>query len=175
MILVVGATGQIGRELVKCLASTGAPVRALVRTPAKALAFRQEGIDVVIGDLAQPDTLDAALHGVEQVFLVSSHGPQQVALQGNFVRAAEQAHLGYLVKLSVPGAAPDAQNAFARWHGQTDQQIECSGVPFTLLQPVLFMQNLLMQRASISTQGWCINRSPEQRASVSSMYAILLQ
>ena len=76
-----------------------------------------------------------------------------MALQGNFVHAAARAHLRYLVKLSVPDAAPDARNAFACWHGQTDQQIERAGMPFTLLQPVLFMQNLLRQRASMATDG----------------------
>jgi uncharacterized protein YbjT (DUF2867 family) len=69
------------------------------------------------------------------------------------VQAAERAQLGHLVKLSVPGAAPDAQNAFARWHGHTDRQIERSGVPYTFLQPMLFMQNLLVQGASIASEG----------------------
>jgi uncharacterized protein YbjT (DUF2867 family) len=80
MILVVGAPGQIGRELVKLLTVSGSPMRALVRTLAQAQAQQQFGAEAVIGDLAQPATLDAALQGVEQAFLVSSHGPHQVTL-----------------------------------------------------------------------------------------------
>ena len=63
MILVVGATGKVGREVVRQLAAAGAPLRALVRNPARASHIRLPGVDVAVGDLARPETLDAGALG----------------------------------------------------------------------------------------------------------------
>ena len=68
---MAGATGKVGREVVRQLSASGASLRALVRDPVRATHIRLPGVDVVVGDLRQPDTLDAALSGVERVFLAS--------------------------------------------------------------------------------------------------------
>ena len=79
MILVTGATGKVGSEVVRQLAAAGTPVRALVRDPVGASAIRLPGVEIVSGDLARPETLAPALAGVERVFLLT---PAHRALEG---------------------------------------------------------------------------------------------
>lgn len=143
MILVTGATGNTGSEIIKHLSTAGAQVRALVRNREKATVIEGPGVEIVEGDLAKPETLDAALEGMEKAFLLSSVNPHQVKLQGNFVEAAKRAGLRHIVKQSAVGAGPDAPEGMTRWHWQTEQQISASGIPFTHLRPVFFMQTLL--------------------------------
>jgi uncharacterized protein YbjT (DUF2867 family) len=141
MILVSGATGTIGSELVRRLSEAGEEVRVLVRSPEKAAMFEGSGVEVAEGDFARPETLDAALRGAKKAFLLSSIAPNQAELQGNFVEAALRAGVEHVVKSSTMGAAPDAQESFARYHWETEQRIKESGVAYTILQPNFFYQN----------------------------------
>ncbi|MDQ3684356.1 MAG: SDR family oxidoreductase [Acidobacteriota bacterium] len=143
MILITGATGTVGSELVKQLAASGTRARALVRNRAKATSLEQTGFEVAEGDLAKPETLEAALQGVERVFLLSSPGPQMVTAEGNLVEAAKRAGVKHVVKLSAIGAAADSSLMLGWWHGQIEKQIEESGLAFTHLRPNSFMQNFL--------------------------------
>lgn len=153
MILVIGATGNNGSEIVKQLSEAGHAVRALVRHPAKAEALPGEGVEIVQGDLAQPATLDAALEGIDRIMLISAYAPNQVELQGNLIEAAQRAGAPHLVKFSALGADPDSSTSILRWHGQTERQIENSGLPFTFLRPNSFMQNMLAFAQGIAAQG----------------------
>jgi uncharacterized protein YbjT (DUF2867 family) len=144
MILITGATGNIGRELVRLLAERGAPFRALVRDRVRATALLGATVPLVEGDLARPETLDAALDGVDRVFLLSSNAPDQVELQGNMVRAAQRAHVAHLVKLSGLRPAPDPARIVDSWHHLTEVEIRQSGLPFTFLQPGFFAQDLFL-------------------------------
>ena len=143
MILVCGASGLTGGLLVRELRALGAPVRALVHDPKKARPLEELGVEIAVGDLARPDTLTTALHGVERVYLVSAIHPNQAKLQGNLIQAAQRAGVKHLVRLSCWNAVPDSQIELPRLHWQTDQQLEKSGLPYTILQPSYFMQNLL--------------------------------
>jgi len=153
MILVVGATGTVGREVVARLAERGQPVRALVRSPEKAAAIVGPGVEPAIGDLAHPRTLDAALDGVTRALLLSPLDPEQAALQGNFVDAARRAGAVHVVKLSGLGTALDSPVRSGRLHAQTERQVEESGLPFTHLRPLFFMQNLLAFAPEVAATG----------------------
>jgi len=145
MILVTGATGKSGREIVKQLSAANAPVRALVRDAGKAgdLAALPH-VEIFEGDLRESDTLDAALEGVERALLLSSPVPETVELQGNFIEAARRAKgRPHIVKFSALGADANAPEGFFKWHGQTEAQLAASGLPYTNLQPTLFMQEIL--------------------------------
>ena len=144
MILVTGATGQVGRAVVEELLARGATVRAMVRDLRRD-SVPDGRVELVEGDFGQPATLDAALAGADRAFLLSPSAPDQVELQGNFVDAARRAGLRHLVKLSGAHALPDAPGLFPRWHGQIEQRIRESGVPYTFVQPVYFMQNIPTQ------------------------------
>jgi uncharacterized protein YbjT (DUF2867 family) len=152
VILVVGATGKVGREVVRQLAASNAPVRALVRDPARASHVRLPGIEIAAGDLGRPETLDAALAGVDRVFLASPADPDQVELQGNLVQACKRGDVGHVVKVSVAGG-PDAATQIGRWHWTTEKQIEASGLGFTMLRPSLYMQQTLRFAPSIAATG----------------------
>jgi uncharacterized protein YbjT (DUF2867 family) len=153
MILVIGATGTTGREVVRELVAAGAPVRAFVRAAPKAQALREMGIEVAIGDLDQPETLTPALAGVDRLFLLTAPDPKQVEQQGRAVEEAQRAGVRHIVKLSALGADADSSVSLARWHAQTEQQIEDSGVDYTHLRPHYFMQNTFGFAASIASEG----------------------
>src|SRR5215468_7773425 len=71
MILITGATGNNGKELVRQLTAMGQRVRAFVRNPAEAAHLEGPDIELAVGDFDQPETLDAALQGVEKAFLLT--------------------------------------------------------------------------------------------------------
>ncbi|MDQ3135279.1 MAG: SDR family oxidoreductase [Acidobacteriota bacterium] len=144
MILVTGATGKSGSEIVKQLSEAGAPVRALVRNSQKAAGLSAlAGVEIVEGDLDKPDSLDAALRGVERALLLSAAEPRSVELQGNFIEAARRAGLKHVVKFSGIGADENLPGGFLKWHGQIERQLRESGIPHTNLRPNVFMQELL--------------------------------
>ena len=152
MILVTGATGKVGQEVVRQLATAGVPARALVRDPTRASHIRLPGIEIVVGDLARPETLPAILAGVERIFLLTPAAPDQVELQSNALEAARRAGARRIVKVSVAGG-PDAGTQIGRWHWATEKQIEASGLGFTFLRPTLYMQQILAYAPSIAANG----------------------
>ena len=153
MILVSGATGLVGGELVRLLREQGEPVRALVRSPAKAPAVEEHGAEVALGDLGRPDSLDSALQGVERVFIMCGSDARQIELEGNLIDAAARAGVGHAVKLSAIGAGLESPVAFARWHAEIEHHLERSGLPYTHLRPNGFMQDMLGNAPAIQEQG----------------------
>lgn len=153
MILITGATGHTGAEVVRLVTAKGARVRALVRNPEKADTIAGGGVETAAGDLDKPETLSRALIGIEKVFLLSTADPRQVELQGNLVIAAKRAGVKHIVKMSALGAALDSPVSFSRWHAQTEAQIEKSGIAYTHLRPHFFMQNILMFAGGVARDG----------------------
>jgi len=152
VILVTGATGKVGQEVVRQLAAAGVPARALVRDGARASHIRIPGIEVVLGDLAKPETLPGPFTGVERVFVLTPAAPDQVELQSNALEAARRAGARRIVKVSVAGG-PDAGTQIGRWHWATEKQIEASGLGFTFLRPTLYMQQMCAYAPSIAATG----------------------
>ena len=153
MILVTGATGHIGSELVRLLAEQGAPARALVHSPDKAAPIQRLGLETALGDYEQPDTLDAAMKDCDQLFLLSPPSPRQPQQEQHVIDAARRAGVGHVVKQSVPWASPEAPVVFSRWHGQVEDHLAQSGLAYTLLRPSSFMQNFLMSAQQVADQG----------------------
>jgi uncharacterized protein YbjT (DUF2867 family) len=101
MILITGATGSNGTELVKLLASRGIPVRAMVRSKNGATKIAGlPGVELAIGDFDNPATLDQALQGVERAFLLTNSTERAESQQRAFVNAGRRAGLRHVVKLS---------------------------------------------------------------------------
>ena len=140
-ILVTGATGTVGSHLVQQLATRQVPVRAFVRDPAKARSLHAASVEIATGDLSDPASIRNALHGVEKVFLLSPPSPDQVTLQGNVIRVAEEMDVRHIVKVSALGTRPDSPIRLARWHAETEDQIRDADLAFTFLHPHSFMQN----------------------------------
>ncbi len=151
MILVTGATGTVGREVVRQLLAAKKSIRVLVRDPEKATFGA--GVEVVQGDLSKPETLPPALKGIERAFLLTSAHPDQVKWHGGFVDAAKQAGVQQIVRLSAMGADVKSPLALGRWHGECEQHLERSGIAYTHLRPNAFMQNVLMFLQTMTAQG----------------------
>ena len=152
-ILVTGATGNIGRELVKSLVAAGGKVKALSRNTERAVEVLGSVVEVVAGDLESPETLDGPLQGVDKAFLLSDLGPKMVRAHTNFVTAAKRAGVSQLVRLSILVANPNSPSVFGRWHGEADQEVANSGIPYTIIRPSYFMQNLLGFAPMITSDG----------------------
>jgi uncharacterized protein YbjT (DUF2867 family) len=133
MILVTGASGTVGSEVVKALGGTGARVRAGYRTRPQNIPA---GVESVALDFDSPETVSAALMGVETVFLLSN----MVEPEKKVVDEAKRAGVKRIVKLSVNGA-PQEKFTFARWHHGVEKYIEGSGLAWTFLRPSGFFQN----------------------------------
>jgi uncharacterized protein YbjT (DUF2867 family) len=151
-ILVTGATGNIGGMVVKHLMQKKVPLRVLVRDRAKAANLAVQGIELAQGDFSHPDSLDIALQGIEQAFLVMPNDLHQVELECNFIDAVKRAGVRYLVKLSVLHAG-ELPSLFQQWHFQIEQHLEASGLAWTHLRPNMFMQNMRWFAQSIAQQG----------------------
>lgn len=150
MILVTGAGGLSGSLVIREFARQGYPVRALVRSRAKAQALEAlSTVELVEGDMLRPDTLTDALSGVERVLLISSPNQQMVETQCTFIDAAKKAGVRYIVKFSGLNTAFESPFLFARMHAEIERYLESSGIAWTHLRPSQFMQVYLREVSTI--------------------------
>jgi uncharacterized protein YbjT (DUF2867 family) len=140
-IMVVGATGTVGREVVRRLDEMGARPLALVRAGGSGPAFGGR-IARVSADLDRPERFDAALDGVDRLFLLTRQTSRQLAQEQAVIAAAARAGVGRVVKLSVFRADERSPLQIARQHRQAERLLQDSGLLHTVLRPVFFMQNL---------------------------------
>jgi uncharacterized protein YbjT (DUF2867 family) len=111
-ILVPGATGNVGSRMVQEVREIGVPVRAFVRDPAKAAAMLGDDVELAVGDFDDPGSIQAALDGVDGVFLACSNQPRQVEYEKRVIDAAEEMGVRRIVKLSALGAEIGSPVAF---------------------------------------------------------------
>jgi uncharacterized protein YbjT (DUF2867 family) len=152
MILVTGATGNVGVPLVKELLAAGHEVRAFVTDVADAKAKLGDAVELANGDFTDKASIDHALAGVEKAYLLAPAGPDEPAWEAAFIDAAARAGVKHVVYHSVAGAAYEA-NAFGRWHRAGEKKLEQSGIAWTHLRPVGFMSNALMWAGTVKAQG----------------------
>jgi uncharacterized protein YbjT (DUF2867 family) len=132
MILITGATGTIGSELVRQLVARGIPV----------LAMSRRGLPgFVQGDFEDPESLRKAIDGVDSVFLLSAPGPQVPEHDRAMVAAAVDGGVSKLVKLSAIGTADEG--APGNWHAAGERAVRESGLAWTILRPAGFASNVL--------------------------------
>jgi len=141
-VLVTGATGRVGRMVVDLLADAGLPVRALTRRPEEAAL--PAGVEVVTGDLTVPESLDAALRGVDAVFLVWTVPPATATAV--IERLATYARR--VVFLSAPHRTPhpffQQPNPMAALYTEIERLIVGSGLESTIIRPGMFASNALL-------------------------------
>jgi len=148
MILVTGATGHIGRELIPFLLESQHSIRVLVREERKLLHL-DPSIGRVKGDLNDPESILTAMQGVEKVFLVTFETQQDI----NMIDAAKRAGVQRIVKLSTLEAT-EHKIRVGKWHYEREQIIRGSGLDWTFLRPGMFMSNSIEWWAeSIKGQG----------------------
>ncbi|MFE0459000.1 NAD(P)H-binding protein [Kitasatospora sp. NPDC058965] len=139
MILVTGATGNVGRHVVAQLVEQGHAVRVLTRRPEQ--VDLPATVEVAAGDLTDPDALAAALKDVQSVFLFAAPGSGP-----GFVAAAERAGVRHVVLLSsgaVDDAAAEQANLIAAYHWEIEQALRASALSWTFLRAYSFAANTL--------------------------------
>lgn len=150
MILITGASGNVGSEVLKQAAAAGLELRAAYQSTKKTGAA-PGGIETVILDYQKPATVRLALRGVQTVFLVGPPTANLPELEANVVDEAQRAGIRHLVKLSALGG----RNAiFPALHRQSEEKIEACGIPYTFMRPNGFMQNFVTYNsATIKSQN----------------------
>jgi uncharacterized protein YbjT (DUF2867 family) len=141
VILVIGGRSKIGAALIGELLGRGQQVRALARTgePAGGLPAAAEA---VTGDLADEGSLVTAMAGIEKVFLLSSPHPGAVRWHRNAIDAARRTQVQLIVRSSILGADRESPADFISAHTTCDRYLEESGLPYVIVRPNLFLQNI---------------------------------
>jgi uncharacterized protein YbjT (DUF2867 family) len=138
MILITGASGTVGGEVLKQAAAARLRLRAAYQSADKARGA-PAGVDAVTMDYARPETIRPALDGVAAVFLLSPAVANLAVLETNVVRECARAGVGHIVKLSALGGR---ESIFPSLHRDAEEAIEASRVPYTFLRANGFMQNV---------------------------------
>jgi NADH dehydrogenase len=145
MILLTGASGEVGSALLSRLVATGAPVRCLVRDPRR-LGSERVRVQIALGDLTDPPSFRNALRGVKTVVHMAASGRDQPAgsieeLNGiatwRLVQAAERAGVEHFVFFSALGASPHDRTRFLRAKALAEQAVVESGLRHTVFAPSL--------------------------------------
>jgi (4-alkanoyl-5-oxo-2,5-dihydrofuran-3-yl)methyl phosphate reductase len=170
MILVTGATGTVGREVVKQLVEAGEDVRALVRDP-----NRDTGLDaavkIVAGDLSRRESLAEALAGVDSVFALAGGGPETPLHDANLAVAAADAGVRHVVKLSIIGAEYGFHDLVSSWHLAGERTLRqvgnwSNGPTWTFLRPGEFSSNARLWATTVKAKGTVFWANVEPKVAV---------
>ena len=149
MILVVGATGNLGGTVTRMLLAQGQPIRILVRSQSNYQPLAEAGAQVVLGDLKERGSLDAACQGVETIIATANSAArggednvQTVDLEGNrhLIDAAKAAGVKQFIFVSALNADPNSPVPFIQAKGKTEDSLRESGIPYTILAPNGYME-----------------------------------
>jgi uncharacterized protein YbjT (DUF2867 family) len=149
MILIVGGSGFLGREVAKLLLSQGKQVRVLVRIPAKVEDLQQAGAEVIQGDLINQPSLTRACQGIERVLAAANsflgkgkNKAEAVDEAGHraLIDAAKASGVTHFVYMSMLGVSPDHLFDYARMKYSIEQYLKASGLSYTILRSAWYME-----------------------------------
>lgn len=154
MILITGATGLIGTALVHEFRKCHERVRILTRDAKNANMFEDDpNIEIAVGDMLKPETLNDALKGVDKAILLSAADPVAMAeTQISFINAAKKAGVRHIVKLSCLNPDTKSSARFLRMHAEIERHLEDSGMAWTHIRPAHFMQMYLLEAPTVLAQ-----------------------
>jgi uncharacterized protein YbjT (DUF2867 family) len=166
VILVIGGRSKIGAALIGELLGRGQQVRALV-CAVEAAGSLPTAAEAVTGDLADEGSLVTAMAGVQKVFLLSSPHPDAASWHRNAIDAARRTQVQLLVRSSILGAGRESPAEFISAHTTCDRYLEGSGLPYVIVRPNLFLQNIPESRIpSIDASGIFYADAGEARISM---------
>lgn len=151
--LVVGATGNVGSGVLAALVSAGARVRGLAHNDDGLARVEQAGAEPVFGELTEPSSLGEAFDGVNAAFIVTRGTEDQVEMAGNAIEAAKGAGVRRIVRLSAFVPEPALDTTLGRQHHEIEELVKAAGIPYSILRPTFFMQNLLGSAETIVRDG----------------------
>jgi len=152
MVLITGASGSVGKAVLREAIRTGSNVRGMFRSKEDA-AKAPSGCEAVLADYADKQSLLKALDGVGSVYVVCSPIPQLVELESNMIDACKEAGVKHVVLNSALGAG-NYPKSFPGWHRKVEDKLKSTGMSYTILRPNGFLQNIVGFNApSIRAQG----------------------
>jgi uncharacterized protein YbjT (DUF2867 family) len=168
MILVTGAAGKTGRAVLRALAGRREPVRALIHRPDHAQSLQALGVqETVVGDLLDRAAVQRAVDGVRAIYHMAPNvSPDEVPMGQSVISASQSANVERLVFHSV--LHPHIEAMPHHWQkARVEELLFASGLPFTILQPTAYMQNVAASWDQILTQGrYPVPYSPKTRLSL---------
>jgi uncharacterized protein YbjT (DUF2867 family) len=171
MILITGATGNIGAELVKRLVSKRTAIRLITRDEKK-IAHLGPEVGRVVGDRHEPSIVQRALQDVEKVFVLS--GPFDIDHEADrlLINEAKNAGVRQIVLISSSTVHLAGKNSVGVFHREKEMLVEKSGIPWTFLRPGAFMSNALQWVNTIKSQGKVFNPTGDGKVAPVSPYDI---
>ncbi|MCP4166553.1 MAG: NmrA family NAD(P)-binding protein [Chloroflexi bacterium] len=154
MILVTGAAGKTGRAVIQSLRQRGQNVRALIRRSAYGETLKLLGVtDMVVGDLRDENAVRNAVRGARSIYHICPNmSPDETSIGSLILQAAVDAGIEHFVYHSV--LHPQTESMPHHWQKlRVEEKIVASGIPFTILQPTAYMQNILAHRRRILEEG----------------------
>jgi uncharacterized protein YbjT (DUF2867 family) len=152
MILVTGASGTVGKAVLREVSRSATKHRAMYRSAADA-AQAPPGTETVIADFRKKETLSGALRDTQSVYLVCSPIPDLEQLEGNMIDACLEAGVKHVVLNSAMGAG-DYGKSFPGWHRKVEDKLKGTKLSYTILRPNSFHQNVVAFYApSVRAQG----------------------
>ena len=149
--LVTGATGNTCSILIPALINAGQKVRAFVRNENKAQGLKEAGAEIYVGDLDSPETIDAALADVDQVYLCIWNGPSAATQGINVINAIKRVGADpFVVRHSAFGSKG---SRIIQQIDEVDNALKASGLRWTSIKPTFFMQNLMMAASTVRSDG----------------------
>jgi uncharacterized protein YbjT (DUF2867 family) len=153
LILVTGATGNVGSAVVAELRAKGEIVRAFVRDERRAAELLGDDVELAVGDFEDPASIARALEGVDTVFLSSADQPRKVEHETKLIDAAAAAEVSRIVKASTVGAEAGSPLPPFDWHGRVEDHLRASAVPSVLLHSYFYMTNLVASAEPVQRTG----------------------
>ncbi len=149
MITIAGGTGRLGTQLVQLLTARGFKVRILTREPERAKHLQNDLVEVITGDVRDPDAVQRAVAGAQTV-ISAIHGlvgtgadnPRSVDRQGNsnLIKAAQAAGTEHFILMSIQGTAPDHPMELFRMKYLAEQELRASKLAWTIIRPTAYME-----------------------------------
>jgi uncharacterized protein YbjT (DUF2867 family) len=165
MILITGATGTVGSEVIKRLSAQGKQVCAVTSDLKKAETNRLPNVQFVKADFDDPNSMRAACADAERAFLLTSSTERAEKQQIEFVRVAQKTGVRHIVKVSQLHADIKSPGRFLRYHAAVESAVQAASMTFTFLRPNLYMQGLLNFRQSIKHKSAFFAAAGEARIS----------
>ena len=155
--LVFGASGRVGTAFVDAAIKESVPLKLFVRRPETLSSHVKSSplIKVISGDIRNQEQLNGAMKGADKVLLIVPDDPRQVELEQAVYKAALP-HNVHIVKISALLAGTDPPRSFGVLHRQGEQELEASGLPYTILRPAMFMQSLELFAEPLHQAGFII-------------------
>jgi uncharacterized protein YbjT (DUF2867 family) len=149
MITVTGATGNVGSRVVTRLRAMGQDVRAVIGPGERSPWAAEKGLEIVEASFSDPSAIQRAAEGASAYFLMSPPSERQVEWQRTQITAAAKAGVQRVVKLSAYDTGADSAWNMGRWHWDGELALRETGLPYAILRPQYFQQNLLNPEAAL--------------------------